>query len=128
MQWIANLFRPKRKDRLDVIETFQHELDGVTLIVTVEDFHLGEDVNRRVALDAYFDGDGDYYPVAVFPEDHVEATIALLIRAQEFMHSTKGVRRLPTVCMCKTQYFVDVRLRELRNVNDPNHRVPFDEE
>lgn len=36
-------------------------------------------------------------------------------------------RRLPTVQIGGKEYFVDERLNELRNVNNPHDRKPIDE-
>jgi len=38
-----------------------------------------------------------------------------------------GVRRLPIISLCGTRFFIDERLRQLRNVGNPDHYFDLDE-
>lgn len=39
----------------------------------------------------------------------------------ERMAGLIGVRPLPVICLCGTEFFIDERLRQLRNVGNPMH-------
>jgi len=38
-----------------------------------------------------------------------------------------GVRRLPIISLCGTRFFIDERLRQLRNVGNPDHVFDLDD-
>lgn len=54
--------------------------------------------------------------------DHLVNGVALIEQAEEETTAgITGVRVLPTITLCGTRFFIDERLRQLRNVENPDH-------
>ena len=81
--------------------------------------HLG----HFVEVEVFVEERNEWLSVALFTDRVLHDAIILLQQAEEFIGQTNGVRSLPTVCLDGKSYFVDCRLREFRNVDDPNDRI-----
>jgi len=65
----------------------------------------------------------EWEPMALVFDDHLRESIVLLQRAQEWVGRLRGPRELPTVFVRDKTYFVDDRLGEMRNVDNPHDRI-----
>lgn len=120
MQWIANLFGRPTKEETPV-KTFRR--NGLRAHVFAKDRscgHVGHLVEfQRYLDDEDFEGERAWFPVALIFDEELRDAIILLQESQEFISKERGVKALPTVQIGGRSYFLDARLGEFRNVDDP---------
>lgn len=129
LQWIANLIGKDFQDyqTTTVLKRDRHQLR--VFVFRYEERNPGPFAERGHMIELYEQLPGGRFGrLAVFSETDLQPAIVLLKEARDVVGQVSGALRLPTVSMCGSQYFIDTRLRELRDVDDPHHRVPFDEE
>lgn len=127
--------------------TMQHDLffaaavtklnsDGEREIIAVTTVAETTDTGRRQFLVRMMAtrGDQEANPMgSLSPADARSLALHLVNAADvadqliEQTGSTSGVRMLPTIRLCGTQFFIDERLRQLRNVENPEHFFDLDE-
>lgn len=76
-----------------------------------------------VDLDMFIEPENEWLSFGIVSDTVLQDTIILLQEAQEYIGTLNGVRLLPTVRFGGKTYFLDGRLSELRNVDDPHDRV-----
>lgn len=84
----------------------------------------------RIDLEYYVEELDRWVEIASLRDFNLDASIALLTEARQCIENLDGPepphpRRLPRVSVGGKTYFVDSRLRELRNVDNPHDRVEF---
>ncbi len=73
--------------------------------------------------------DTDVYSAGVLSPADARALATHLLNAADLVEQAdpevragvEGVRLLPTIALCGTRFFIDERLRQLRNVANPGH-------
>jgi hypothetical protein len=128
-EWIRKRMGGREPVRIIVLKSFTSlkPPDELLEARVIEVHPPGRSIDRRVELRAYVDDLDDWCHVAEVSAEDAGAFAKLLAEADEFFAGSRGSRRLSTVTMCCSQYFIDERLKELRNVDNPHDRIVFDE-
>jgi hypothetical protein len=135
MQWIANLIRRLRKpatteESLPCV----HSLAEGNVRIDVLEYQLPCGHCAYIIRGEYFVEETDtWVKIADLRDFNAEATVWLLQRAARFVAAlehglvadgeVRGPRELPTVKMFGRRFFLDERLKELRNVENPHDRI-----
>lgn len=76
-----------------------------------------------VELFIQFKGQDEWMPIAIVGGEDLQNVVDLLEESVPFATERMGTLRLPTLRLWGNRYFVDERLKELRNVDNPHDRV-----
>ncbi len=79
------------------------------------------DIGYRIEVE-YMTG-CEWLSIVDLRDYNVQRTIDLLQEAVEYLALHKGVRKLPAVRLWGKRYYLDERLKELRNIEDPDDRI-----
>lgn len=106
-------------------------------ILEVRIFDSQSQSNRRqlVCLTRSTNDGGDWATVGLMCPDDARSLALHLLNAAEIANMVEeqphagiiGVRCLPTITLCGNQFFIDERLRQLRNAENPMHFFDLDD-
>jgi hypothetical protein len=97
-------------------------MDDVEVRITKETRNCGH-LGYWLELRLHSPDDCDWIPIGLMMDLDLQKVIDWLQEAVPFIAELSGVRQLPTVSLWGKRYFIDERLSELRNVEDPHERV-----
>lgn len=102
----------------------------VAILDTTSEFGRRSLVNLRRSTS----GGEEKEDVGLMDSENARMLASLLINAADLVKETDldfqtgitGVRQLPTITLCGNRFFIDERLRQLRNVENPAHSFNLD--
>ncbi len=95
-------------------------------VLVVEDQRRCGHAGHTIEMEFLFDTDDELFRFGVIPDVLLADAIILLQTAHEFVAGVSGVKPLPTVRLNGSTYFVDLRLGEFRNIDDPDDRIAME--
>jgi hypothetical protein len=132
LQWIANLIGRARRqaNTEDSLPCVQAYADGNVRVEVVEYLlpcgHNAYGIKGRYFVEEY----DEWVPIAELRDFNADTAVSLLQKAADFVAlmehglvEERRPRQLPTLRLWGKRYFVDERLKELRNVENPHDRV-----
>jgi hypothetical protein len=121
-RWIAKLFGGSQ-EQPRYVEEFLHDDLRVCLLAEPRDCgHAGYVVHLYLRDDR----DDTWVQIGCVADVYLQTATILLQRAMESVAKLTGMRELPTVHVRGRTYFVDDRLHELRDVDNPHDRAPLE--